>query len=265
MNTPPTTEEAVVLREDQAGVTTLWLNRPRQFNALSEEVLTALQQELEDIAQNEAIRVVVLAAKGKAFCAGHDLKQMRASPSEEYYQDLFNQCSRMMMTINKLPQPIIARVQGLATAAGCQLVAACDLAVAADTAQFATSGIRFGLFCSTPAVAVSRNLSRKKALEMLLTGDMVDADRALEIGLVSAVVPDEELLDAAYALAGRMTANAPLAVQAAKKALRMSRAGDGSGLRAFLGPRLDDLLKTSDHQESVAAFLEKRVPSYRGR
>ena len=178
----------MVLREDRAGVTTLWLNRSRQYNAFSEAVLTSLQQELTDIAQNEAIRVVVLAAKGKGFCAGHDLKEMRATPNQEYYNDLFSQCSRLMMAINQLPQPVIARVQGLATAAGCQLVAACDLAVAADTAQFATSGIQFGLFCSTPAVAVSRNLSRKKALEMLLTGEFIDAHTAEAQGLINRAV-----------------------------------------------------------------------------
>jgi enoyl-CoA hydratase/carnithine racemase len=160
----PIKEEPILLREDQDGVTTLTLNRPKQYNALSEGMLAALQSELDSIAVNESIRVVVLAANGKAFCAGHDLKEMRSQPDQAYYTDLFQRCSRMMLTINQLPQPVIATVQGLATAAGCQLVAACDLAVAVDTARFATSGINVGLFCATPGVAVSRNLPRKQAL-----------------------------------------------------------------------------------------------------
>ncbi|MCB0158541.1 MAG: enoyl-CoA hydratase/isomerase family protein [Caldilineaceae bacterium] len=162
-------EERPVVRTDAGGVTTLTLNRPRQFNAMSEEVLAALQAELDAIATDATVRVVVIAANGRAFSAGHDLKQMRANPRQEYYDALFATCSRMMLTVHRLPQPVIAKVQGLATAAGCQLVAACDLAIAADTAQFATSGIRVGLFCSTPAVPVSRNMGRKRALELLLT------------------------------------------------------------------------------------------------
>src|SRR6266403_5214315 len=173
---------------DARGVLTLTLNRPQAFNALSEAMLDALQRELDAIANDESVRVVVLAAEGKAFCAGHDLKEMRAQPSLEYYQGLFAQCTRMMLTLRRLPVPVIARVQGIATAAGCQLVAQCDLAVAADTARFTTPGVTWGFFCSTPGVAVGRNVSRKRAMEMLLTGEQIDASTALEWGLVNRVV-----------------------------------------------------------------------------
>ena len=170
------TDEKLVLREtDARGVVRLTLNRPNAFNALSEGMLTALQAELDAIARDESARVVVLGAAGKAFCAGHDLKEMRAEPSLDYYQRLFAQCTQVMLTVQKLPVPVIARVHGIATAAGCQLVAMCDLAVASRDARFAVSGVNLGLFCSTPSVALSRNLSRKAAFEMLVTGDFIDA------------------------------------------------------------------------------------------
>src|SRR5262245_59387822 len=179
----------VVLRQcDARGVVTLTLNRPQAFNALSEGVLAALQDELDRVARDESVRVVVLSAAGKAFCAGHDLKEMRADPSLEYYQRLFAQCTRMMLAIRRLPVPVVARVQGIATAAGCQLVAQCDLAVASSAARFAVSGVSLGLFCSTPSVALSRNISRKEAFEMLVTGEMIDARTAQQRGLVNRVV-----------------------------------------------------------------------------
>jgi enoyl-CoA hydratase/carnithine racemase len=209
--------EAFVLTKVTDGVATVTLNRPQQFNAMSEEVLAALQTALDEIAADDSIRVVVLAANGRAFCAGHDLKQMRANPSEAYYDDLFNQCSRMMMTINQMPQPVIAKVQGLATAAGCQLVAACDLAVAVDTAVFATSGIRVGLFCSTPAVAVSRNVSRKQAMEMLLTGEFIDAATAVQYGLINRAVPADELDEAVQELVDAIVSKSAVAVRMGKE------------------------------------------------
>src|SRR5512133_3585803 len=187
-------EEPLILRsQDARGVVTLTLNRPKAFNALSEAMLTQLQREFNAIASDESVRVVVIAAKGKAFCAGHDLKQMRADPSMEYYERLFAQCSEMMLTIQRLPVPVIARVQGIATAAGCQLVAMCDLAVAASDARFAVSGVNLGLFCSTPSVALSRNLGRKAAFEMLVTGEFITAEQAREKGLVNRVVAPEAL------------------------------------------------------------------------
>src|ERR1700756_1511965 len=182
-------EPPLLQHRDDRGVVTLTLNRPQAFNALSEAMLAALGEAIDKLAQDEAVRAVVLGAAGKAFCAGHDLKEMRAEPSLEYYQKLFAQCTAVMLSIQRLPVPVIARVQGLATAAGCQLVAMCDLAVASDDARFAVSGINVGLFCSTPAVPLSRNISRKAAFEMLMTGDFIDAAQAREQGLVHRMAP----------------------------------------------------------------------------
>ncbi|HEX7953656.1 MAG TPA: enoyl-CoA hydratase-related protein, partial [Burkholderiales bacterium] len=173
-------EEAILLRHDAGGIATLTLNRPKQYNCLSEELLAQLQTALDAIAADATVRVVVIAGAGSAFCAGHDLKQMRANPRKAYYDKLFAQCSDVMMKVLQLPQPVIARVHGIATAAGCQLVAQCDLAVASDAARFAVSGINVGLFCSTPSVALGRNVSRKQSMEMLLTGDFIDAASAKE-------------------------------------------------------------------------------------
>ena len=197
----PMTPASVLLRSDVDGIATLTLNRPGQYNALSEELLTGLQRELDQIAEDEAVRVVIIAAGGKAFCAGHDLKEMRASEDRAVHQALFDRCGHMMISINRLPQPVIARVNGIATAAGCQLVANCDLAVAAEDARFAVSGINVGLFCSTPAVPLSRNVLRKQAMHMLLTGDFISAKEAMASGLVNEVVAAAELESATHALA----------------------------------------------------------------
>jgi len=186
--------EPYVLNErDGRGVVTLTLNRPHQFNALSVEMMAALQTEIDALARDDSARVVVIAARGKAFCPGHDLKQMKSNRSLDYYRRLFAQCSKLMLSLQRLPQPVIARVHGIATAAGCQLVATCDLAVAATEASFAVSGINVGLFCSTPGVALSRNVGRKEAFEMLVTGDFIDATTAQARGLVNRVVPADEL------------------------------------------------------------------------
>jgi enoyl-CoA hydratase/carnithine racemase len=183
-------EQSAPLRieRDARGVVRLTLDRPASFNALSEAMLAALQTALDDLREDYSARVVVLAAEGKAFCAGHDLKEMLGTPDQTYYRDLFARCSRMMLALQALPQPVIARVQGVATAAGCQLVAMCDLAVAAEEARFGVSGINLGLFCSTPSVALSRNMPRKQAMEMLLTGEMIDAAEAARRGLINRAV-----------------------------------------------------------------------------
>src|SRR6266699_3519962 len=186
-------EPMVRRAQDARGVRTLTLNRPQSFNALSEAMLAALQCEFDAIAADESVRVVVLAAEGKAFCAGHDLKEMRATPSLDYYQQLFAQCSKMMLAVQRLPAPVIARVHGIATAAGCQLVAMCDLAVASSTAKFAVSGVNLGLFCSAPGVALSRNILRKAAFEMLVTGEFISAEKAKERGLINRVAEPEHL------------------------------------------------------------------------
>ena len=216
--------DALVLQEvDSRGVLTLTLNRPQAFNSLSEAMLESLQAALDEAAANDRLRAVVIAAAGKAFCAGHDLKEMRAEPSLAYYEKLFAQCGRMMMTVQQLPVPVIARVQGIATAAGCQLVAMCDLAVAARDARFAVSGVNLGLFCSTPSVALSRNVPRKVAFEMLVTGDFISADEAREKGLVNRVVDATELDAEIERLVARI-ASKPRAAQFKKEIVTYKRA-----------------------------------------
>ena len=213
----PLAMEPVLLHRRAGGIATLTLNRPRQYNALSEELLSALQTELDRLAQDTDLRCVVLAASGKAFSAGHDLKQMRQHPEQEHYRHLFAQCGRVMQSIRAMPVPVIAAVQGIATAAGCQLVATCDLAVAASSARFAVSGINVGLFCSTPAVALTRNIPPKAAFDMLMTGRFIDAETALRHGLVNAVVPDEKLAAAVEDYAGEIAAKSSVAVRLGKQ------------------------------------------------
>src|ERR1700704_5952918 len=208
----------LVLQQQKGAVAYLTLNRPAQYNALSEEMLAAVGAARDNVAADPATRVVVLGGAGKAFCAGHDLKQMKSKPSVDYYRRLFADCSRLMMRIQSLPQPVIARVHGIATAAGCQLVAMCDLAVAADEARFAVSGVNIGLFCATPSVALSRNVGRKAAFEMLVTGDLIDAAAAVQRGLINRSVPAEGLDRAIGELAAAIAAK-PQSVIAAGKAL----------------------------------------------
>lgn len=258
-------EEACLLRDDRAdGLTTLTLNRPGQFNSLSREMLTALQSELDAIAADEKVRVVVIAGAGKAFCAGHDLKEMRANHSKEFMQALFRQCGELMLTITRLPQPVIARVHGIATAAGCQLVSMCDLAVAADVAKFAVSGINVGLFCSTPAVGLARNLGRKAALEMLLTGDFIDAMEARAKGLVNRVVPADALDAEIERLAASILAKSAVAVRMGKgmfyKQLEMGLADAYD----YAGEVMACNMMSEDAGEGIDAFMQKRKPAYKG-
>ncbi len=262
---PAAVNEPILLREDRAGIATLTLNRPAQYNALSEELLDELQAALDAIGEDEAIRVVVLAGAGKAFCAGHDLKQMRARPDRDYYRRLFAQCSRVMRTVTKIPQPVIARVHGIACAAGCQLVATCALAVAAEEARFATNGINVGLFCSTPAVALSRNLARKKAFELLMTGELIDAARAREVGLVNRAVPAGELDAAVAELAGTIAAKTPVAVKAGKQ---MFYEQLELGLEEAYGYASEVIacnMMAEDVAEGIDAFNDKRQPVWKGR
>ena len=255
----------VLNTRDERGVVTLTLNRPQAFNALSEGMLEALQRELDRVAADTTARVVVVAAAGKAFCAGHDLKEMRAEPSLGYYERLFALCGRMMMTVQKLPVPVIARVHGIATAAGCQLVAMCDLAVAARDARFAVSGINVGLFCSTPSVALSRNLSRKAAFEMLVTGEFVSADEARTKGLVNRVV-DADRLDA------EVDALAASIVAKPRDSLALGKALFYRQLEAGIEAAYADAEKTMacnmmQHAalEGVQAFIDKRPPDWAAR
>ena len=258
-------EDPLVLRTDRAdGLTTLTLNRPGQFNSLSKDMLTALQAELDAIAGNEAVRVVVIAGAGKAFCAGHDLKEMRANHSKEFMQALFRQCGELMLAITRMPQPVIARVHGIATAAGCQLVSMCDLAVAADVAKFAVSGINVGLFCSTPAVGLARNLGRKAALEMLLTGDFIDAMEAKSKGLVNRVVPADALDAEIERLAGSILAKSAIAVRMGKgmfyKQLEMGLVDAYD----YAGGVMACNMMSDDAGEGIDAFMQRRPPVYRG-
>lgn len=259
---PTVTDEPVRYGRDARGVVTLTLNRPQSFNALSESMLAALQAAVERVAADAGARVVIVAAEGKAFCAGHDLKEMRAEPSLDYYQRLFAQCSRFMMALQALPVPVIAQVQGIATAAGCQLVAMCDLAVAVSSARFAVSGVNLGLFCSTPSVALSRNLGRKAAFEMLVTGGFIGAEEAREKGLINRVVEPDELQAEVGRLVESILAK-PAAAIAAGKGLFYRQ------LDAGIGAAYDDAVQTMacnmmdpSALEGVQAFIDKRKPNW---
>lgn len=265
MTMTPTTAELLLTRDDHQGVATLTLNAPKNFNALSEAMLDALQGALDAIKADESVRCVVLAAEGKAFCAGHDLKQMRANPDKAYYQTLFARCGAVMQAIVNLPVPVIAKVQGIATAAGCQLVASCDLAVAAKSARFAVSGINVGLFCSTPAVALSRNVARKRAMEMLLTGEFIDADTAAEWGLVNRVAEDEQLDEAVAELTASICAKSAVAVRTGKAMFARQLAMPLDEAYAFAGETMACNMLADDVAEGIDAFIQKRPPEWKHR
>lgn len=238
------------------------MNRPDAFNALSESMLTALASEFELLANDPATKVVILSASGKAFCAGHDLKEMRAEPSQAYYERLFAQCSQMMLAVQRLPQPVIAQVQGIATAAGCQLVAMCDLAVAADTARFAVSGVNLGLFCATPSVALSRNLSRKQAMYMLLTGEFISAAQAQDWGLVNLVAAPEELEQATLDLAGRVLRKPAPALRFGKQLFYEQIEANIARAYELAGQTMACNMMDESALEGVQAFIDKRPPKW---
>ena len=244
------------------GVVRLTMNRPDAFNALSEGMLDALQDALNEVARSEA-RVVVIAGAGRAFCAGHDLKEMRAAPSLAYYQALFARCTKLMLTSQRLPQPVIARVHGIATAAGCQLVAMCDLAVASDTARFAVSGVNLGLFCATPSVPLSRNLSRKAALEMLLTGDFIDAAEAKQQGLVNRVVPLDSLDAEVARLATSICAKPVEAVSAGKGLFYRQLEMGIEAAYQLAGQTMACNMMDDSALEGMQAFIDKRPPDWK--
>lgn len=248
---------------DARGVVTLTLNDPSRFNALGTEMLSALQQALDGVARDDTARVVVLAAAGKAFCAGHNLKDMAANPELAYYQQLFAQCSRVMLSIHKLSVPVIARVHGMATAAGCQLVAQCDLAVAADTASFATSGIHYGLFCATPSVPLVRNVPAKRAMEMLLTGDFIDAATAREEGLVNRVVPAAALDAEVERLVQSILQKPRLAVAMGKALVYQQRELGLDAAYQLAGQTMAANMVHETAQEGARAFAEKRSPAWK--
>ncbi len=259
----PTPDTSLVQRSDDArGVVTLTLQRPEAFNSLSEAMLAELQTHLDALKADAQVRVVVLAAAGKAFCAGHDLREMRAEPSADYYRSLFGQCAKVMMSIQRLSVPVVAKVQGIATAAGCQLVAQCDLAVAAEHCRFAVSGVNLGLFCSTPAVALSRNMGRKQAFEMLVTGDFISAAEAQRRGLVNRVVPAEEL-DAEVAKLVDSIVAKPREAVALGKALFYRQLESGmDAAYVDAGQTMACNMMEPTALEGVQAFIEKRKPEW---
>ena len=264
MTDQPLTPDRILQRRDEAGIAWLTLNRPAARNALSMALMQALDAELAAIATDPVVRVVVIGGAGTAFCAGHDLRELRADPGRPAYDALFAQCSRLMLRIVRLPKPVIARVHGVATAAGCQLVASCDLAVAADTARFATPGVNIGLFCSTPMVALSRAVGRKAAMEMLLTGELIDAPTARGLGLVNRVVPAAELDTAVAALAGQIAGKSPLTLAIGKAAFYHQVELDLEAAYAYASEVMVRNMLARDAEEGVDAFLQKRPPVWTG-
>jgi enoyl-CoA hydratase/carnithine racemase len=258
------TSQTPLLRDDRDGIATLTLNRPNSRNALSVGLMEVMEAAIAAIAADRTVHVVVIAASGQAFCSGHDMREMRATPTRENYEAAFALSCRLMQRIVSLPKPVIARVQGVASAAGCQLVATCDLAVAGESARFATPGVDIGLFCSTPMVALSRAVGRKAAMEMLLTGDLIDAHRAREIGLVNRVVPDAGLDAAVDALAVQIASKSPLTVAIGKEAFYRQAELDLAAAYALTAEVMTRNMLARDAEEGIDAFLEKRPPVWTG-
>jgi len=257
--------DAMLVRHDEGGVAYVTLNRPAQFNSLSRAMLEALLAEFDAIAKDASVRVVVLAGEGKAFCAGHDLKEMRGNHTLAFQQELFRLCGKFMMKITELPQPVIARVHGIATAAGCQLVSMCDLAVAADVARFAVSGINVGLFCATPSVGLARNMGRKEAFEMLVTGDFIDAAEAQRRGLVNRVVPLGALDEEVAKLTAAICAKSPVAVQMGKQMFYRQLEMGLDAAYQMAAETMACNMMTEDAAEGIDAFIAKRKPEWKGR
>ena len=259
------TADPILLRQDADGVATLTMNRPAARNALSVGLKAEMKRKIDAIAKDDAIRVVVIAANGPAFCAGHDLREMRGNPGREQYQALFTQCSELMLAIIGLAKPVIARVQAIATAAGCQLVASCDLAIAAKEAKFATPGVNIGLFCSTPMVALARNIGRKQAMEMLLTGEAIDAGRAEQYGLINRSVESLALDDEIAGLTETIKGKSPITIAIGKEAFYRQLDMDLPEAYAYVSEVMTRNMLTRDAGEGIDAFLEKRPPEWEGR
>ncbi|MCA0926969.1 enoyl-CoA hydratase [Ruegeria profundi] len=258
---------AILERNDTGAVATLTLNAPDRLNALSDEMLAALQAEFDALSGDSSVRAVIIKGEGKAFCAGHDLKQMTAGRQAEdggkaYFQDLFGRCARMMLSIRSLPQPVIAQVHGIATAAGCQLVATCDLAVAAEGTRFGVNGVNIGLFCSTPMVALSRNIPRKRAFEMLTTGEFISAETAAELGLVNRVVPEMLLEHETAALANQLADKLGSAVKIGKQAFYQQLEMPIEQAYDYTGDVMAQNMLHRDTEEGISAFIEKRPPNW---
>jgi enoyl-CoA hydratase/carnithine racemase len=259
------TGEPLVLRRDEDGVAWLTLNRPQARNALSVALMSEMEAALETLAADRQTRIVVIAGAGPAFCAGHDLRELRANPGRQHYEAVFAQCARLMTRIVRLPKPVIARVHGVATAAGCQLVASCDLAVAAEGARFATPGVNIGLFCSTPMVALSRAVGRKPAMEMLLTGNLIGAEQARQWGLVNRVVPADKLDEAVRALAREIASKSPLTLAIGKEAFYQQAELGLDAAYAYAAEVMTTNMLARDAEEGIDAFIGKRPPVWEGR
>jgi enoyl-CoA hydratase/carnithine racemase len=257
--------ESDLLRSDNDSIATLTLNRPEARNALSQALMERLLAELDAIAADDSIRMVVIAGAGPAFCAGHDMREIRANPDETYYRTLFSTSSKIMLAIANLPQPVIARVHGMATAAGCQLVASCDLAIAAESAKFATPGVHIGLFCSTPMVPISRKIGRKPMMEMLLLGEPIDAAEALRLGLVNRCVPDADLDTTLGAITAKLSAKSALTLRVGKAAFYRQTEMGLEDAYAYCSEVMTRNMMAEDAAEGIDAFLEKRPPAWRDR
>ena len=256
--------ESLILRTDIDGISNLVINRPKAYNALSIPCMDVLTDELKFISEDSSVKVVIISGSGKGFCAGHDMKDLRANPEKTFYEKTFATSYKMMMSIIDCPKPVIAKVHGIATAAGCQLVSTCDLAVADENARFATPGVNIGLFCSTPMVGLSRNVSRKHAMEMLLTGEFISADRAYEIGLINRVVSEAELDDSALELAEKIASKSPLTLKIGKKAFYEQLDKDLSSAYEYCSRVMVENMMARDAEEGIDAFLEKREPKWSG-
>ena len=257
--------EKLILRDENDGICTLTLNRPERRNPLSTQMLDAIQTSLDKIAKDKSIKVVILAAKGPVFCAGHDLKEMRANTNYDFIHELFLQCSQMMLSLNRLPQPVIAKVHGVATAAGCQLVASCDIAIASEEARFGTPGVTNGLFCSTPGVAVSRAISRKHAMEMLLSGELFSAEDAYRFGLINKVVPEKQLNTVVQGYAESFASRSTLTLSMGKDAFYRQLDMELEDAYTYSSDVMAKNMMERDAKEGIDAFLQKRRPTWTGR
>ena len=253
-------DELLLVREDTCGVTTLTLNRPQARNALSQKLIGEIQKQVDLIGKDPSIRVVIIAANGPAFCAGHDMRELIEKKSPEFYDDLFFSCGRMMVSLMQLPQPVIGRIQGMATAAGCQLVATCDLAVATESAEFGTPGVYIGLFCSTPMVALSRNIGRKQAMEMLILGEPISASKALSYGLINQVVPETELDKTIANMTNTILDKSHHTIKVGKEAFYRQLECDVEEAYAYTARVMAKNMMSVDAQEGIGAFIEKRKP-----
>ena len=255
----------LIIRQDTEGVATITLNRPKAYNALSKNLMLALQINLDDIKNNPKIILVIIKGSGPGFSAGHDLKEMQENRGEKFFREFFTQCSKLMQSIIELPQPVIAQVHGIAAAAGCQLVATCDLAIAADTARFATPGVNIGLFCSTPMVAVSRKVPRKKMMEMLLLGDLINAKAAVEFGLINRCVTHADLEKTVQLFASKIKEKSPLVLKIGKEAFYKQLEMPLKDAYAYTGEVMTQNMLARDAHEGIDAFIEKRLPIWTGK